>query len=153
MLDISELMTPRRSLVIISPEATVDEARRTMAAHAIRHLPVLDESGMMIGLVSQTDVLVAGNDGERPVREIMVRELDVVDERSNVRHAAMIMFRHKRSCLPVTRDGQLQGIVTDSDFLGVAITLMEQLEAVEPEPEVESEIDAENVEMRDDVTS
>jgi len=153
MLDISELMTPRRSLVIISPEATVDEARRTMAAHAIRHLPVLDESGMMIGLVSQTDVLVAGNDGDRPVREIMVRELDVVDERSNVRHAAMIMFRHKRSCLPVTRDGQLQGIVTDSDFLGVAITLMEQLEAVEPEPEVESEIDAENVEMRDDVTS
>jgi len=153
MLDISELMTPRRSLVIISPEATVDEARRTMAAHAIRHLPVLDESGMMIGLVSQTDVLVAGNDADRPVREIMVRDLDVVDERSNVRHAAMIMFRHKRSCLPVTRDGQLQGIVTDSDFLGVAITLMEQLEAVEPESEPESEIDSEDMEMQDDVTS
>ena len=151
MLDISALMTPRRSLVIISPEATVDEARRTMAAHAIRHLPVLDESGMMIGLVSQTDVLVAGKDGDRPVREIMVRELDVVDERSNVRHAAMIMFRHKRSCLPVTRNGQLQGIVTDSDFLGVAITLMEQLEAVEPEPE--PEIDSEDMEMPDDVTS
>ncbi|NGX15398.1 CBS domain-containing protein [Wenzhouxiangella sp. XN24] len=153
MLDISELMTPRRSLVIISPEATVDEARRTMAAHAIRHLPVLDESGRMIGLVSQTDVLVAGNGGDRPVREIMVRDLDVVDERSNVRHAAMIMFRQKRSCLPVTRDGQLQGIVTDSDFLGVAITLMEQLEAAEPEPEPEADIDSENMEMQDDVIS
>jgi CBS domain-containing protein len=137
MLDISEIMTPRRSLVIISPESTVDEARRTMAAHAIRHLPVLDEAGTLIGLISQTDVLVAGHAGDRPVREIMVREVETVDERSNVRHAALQMFRRKRSCLPVVRDGQLRGIVTDSDFLGVAIALMEQLESVEPEPESE----------------
>jgi len=138
MLDTSEIMTPRRSLVIIGPETTVDEARRAMAAHAIRHLPVTDESGALIGLISQTDVLVAGDGGDRQVREIMVREVDTVDERSNVRHAAMIMFRHKRSCLPVVRDGQLRGIITDSDFLGVAITLMEQLESAEPaEPEPE----------------
>lgn len=145
MLDISDIMTPRRSLVIITPAATVDEARRTMVAHAIRHLPVLDEAGTLLGLVSQTDVLVARNGGEQPVSEIMVRELDTVDERSNVRHAALIMFRRKRSCLPVTRDGELRGIVTDSDFLGVAIALMEQLEAAEPEPE--------ELEMPDDVAS
>ena len=143
MLDISDIMTPRRSLVIIGPEATVEEARRTMAAHAIRHLPVLDDAGVLVGLISQTDVLVAGNGATRAVREIMVREIDTVDERSNVRHAAQMMFRHKRSCLPVTRDGRLQGIVTDSDFLSVAITLMEQLEAVEPE--------LEDVETLDDV--
>jgi CBS domain-containing membrane protein len=144
MLDISDIMTPRRSLVIIGPEATVEEARRTMAAHAIRHLPVLDEAGALVGLLSQTDVLVAGNCADRCVREIMVREIDTVDERSNVRHVAQMMFRHKRSCLPVTRDGRLQGIVTDSDFLSVAIALMEQLEAVEPE--------AEDIETLDDVT-
>ena len=135
MLDISEIMTPRRSLVIIGPGSTIDEARRTMAAHAIRHLPVLDDAGKLVGLVSQTDVLVAGHGDSRMVRDIMVREIDTVDERSNVRHAALLMFRRKRSCLPVTRDGELRGIVTDSDFLGVAITLMEQLEVVEPEPE------------------
>jgi CBS domain-containing membrane protein len=135
MLDISEIMTPRRSLVIIGPGSTVDEARRAMAAHAIRHLPVLDDAGKLVGLVSQTDVLVAGQGDSRVVRDIMVREIETVDERSNVRHAALLMFRHKRSCLPVTRDGELRGIVTDSDFLGVAITLMEQLEVVEPEPE------------------
>jgi len=143
MLDISEIMTPRRSLVIIGPGSTIDEARRTMAAHAIRHLPVLDDAGKLVGLVSQTDVLVAGHGDSRMVREIMVREIDTVDERSNVRHAALLMFRQKRSCLPVTRDGELRGIVTDSDFLGVAITLMEQLEVVEPEPEeVEATDDA-----------
>jgi CBS domain-containing membrane protein len=140
MLDVREIMTPRRSLVIIGPDATVDEARRTMAAHAIRHLPVLDEQGRLIGLVSQTDVLVASSQGNSNVSEIMVRDIDTVDERSNVRHAALLMFRRKRSCLPVTRDGQLRGIVTDSDYLGVAIALMEQLESVEPES-LEAETD------------
>lgn len=137
MLSISELMTPKRSLVIIGPDATVSEARRTMAAHAIRHLPVLDESGRLVGLVSLTDILVAdGGDAQR-VCEIMVREVETVDERSNVRHAALMMFRRKRSCLPVMRDGRLRGIVTDADFLSVAITLMEQLETAEPEEDVE----------------
>lgn len=135
MLDIGDIMTPKRNLVIIGPEATVDEARRTMAAHAIRHLPVLDDAGALVGLISQTDLLLAGNGGERPVREFMVLDIDTVDERSNVRHVAQLMFQRKRSCLPVIRDGYLQGIVTDSDFLGVAIALMEQLEAAEPEPE------------------
>ena len=154
MLDISELMTPRRSLVIISPKSTVDEARRAMAAHAIRHLPVLDESGALVGLVSQTDVLVAGNGGQQLVHEIMVQDIDTVDERSNVRHAALLMFRGKRSCLPVTRDGELRGIVTDSDFLGVAIALMEQLEASEPEPEEPEEPeDLEELKAPDDITS
>lgn len=145
MLDISDIMTPRRSLVIIGPDATVDEARRAMAAHAIRHLPVLDDAGALVGLISQTDVLVAGNNGAQPVREIMVRDVDTVDERSNVRHVALMMFQRKRSCLPVSRDGLLQGIVTDSDFLGVAITLMEQLEAAEP--------DLEDVEFPDEIVS
>jgi CBS domain-containing membrane protein len=137
MLAINDLMTPKRSLVIIGPDATVSEARRTMAAHAIRHLPVLDEAGVLVGLVSLTDILVAGGREAQRVREIMVREVDTVDERSNVRHAALMMFRRKRSCLPVMRDGKLRGIVTDSDFLSVAITLMEQLETAEPDEDAE----------------
>ena len=138
MLDVSEIMTPRRSLVLVGPGATVAEARRTMAAHAIRHLPVTDGDGQLVGLVSLTDILVAGDDAAQPLSDIMVRKVDTVDERSNLRHAAMLMFRRRRSCLPVMRDGELTGIITDSDFLGVAIALMEQLEAVEPEA-VESE--------------
>jgi CBS domain-containing membrane protein len=133
MLDVSDIMTPRQTLVVIHPDSTVDEVRRVMATHKIRHLPVLDDAGELVGLVSQTDVLVAGNGGARLVRDIMVRDPDTVDERDKLRHAALLMFRRKRSCLPVMRDGELRGIVTDSDFLSVAITLMEQSEAVEPD--------------------
>jgi CBS domain-containing membrane protein len=133
MLDVSDIMTPRQTLVVIHPDSTIDEVRRVMATNKIRHLPVLDDAEELVGLVSQTDVLVAGNGGARLVRDIMVRDPDTVDERDNLRHAALLMFRRKRSCLPVMRDGELRGIVTDSDFLSVAITLMEQSEAVEPD--------------------
>jgi CBS domain-containing membrane protein len=143
MLDISDIMTPRHRLVSIGPEATIAEARRAMNTLAIRHLPVLDDSGVLVGLVSQTDVLVAGNGANQAVRDIMVHEIDTIDERSNVLHVAMRMLLHKRSCLPVMRDGELRGIVTDADFLGVAITLMEQLETAEPdELELSDERDA-----------
>ncbi len=134
MLEISDIMTPREDLVIVAPDWSLDDVRRVLTEHAIRHLPVLDDSGRLVGLVSLTDVLLAGSDGQRRVQDIMVRSIDTVDERSNVRHAALLMFRRKRSCLPVTRDGNLRGIVTDSDFLEVAIALMEQMETVEPEP-------------------
>jgi CBS domain-containing membrane protein len=134
MLEISDIMTPREGLVIVAPDWSLDDVRRVLAEHAIRHLPVLDDSDHLVGLVSLTDVLLAGSDGQRRVEDIMVRNIDTVDERSNVRHAALLMFRRKRSCLPVTRDGNLRGIVTDSDFLEVAIALMEQMETVEPEP-------------------
>ena len=39
---------------------------------------------------------------------------------------------HKIGCLPVVTDGKLRGIITDTDFVGVAINLLEQIEDTEP---------------------
>ena len=105
-----------------------------MECNGIRHLPVV-EDGRMVGLVSQTDLLVAAQHSAIRVHEIMVRNVDTVDPRANVRHAALRMQSLRRSCLPVLRDGTLEGIITDSDFVGIAIALMQQLEDVEPEVE------------------
>ena len=133
MLDVSSIMTPRDRLVVISPDLSIDEVRRLMTANGIRHLPVLDKVDLLLGIVSETDVLLAGGGGSRPVAEIMVKSPDTVDARDHIRHAALLMFRRKRSCLPVLQDGRVCGIVTDSDFLSVVITLLEQSEEVEPE--------------------
>ncbi len=138
MLSVADVMTPKHRLVVTGPEATVWEARRAMESNGIRHLPVV-AAGELAGLVSQTDILVAASGQAVRVREIMVRDLDTIDPRANVLHAALRMQRTRRSCLPVVRDGKLLGIVTDSDFVGIAITLMEQMEEVEPEPEPDEE--------------
>lgn len=55
-----------------------------------------------------------------------------VDERASLRQAALFLEQHKIGCLPVVSDGKLRGIITDTDFVGVAINLLEQLEEAEP---------------------
>jgi CBS domain-containing protein len=50
-----------------------------------------------------------------------------------MREAALYLQRHKYGCLPVVNDGKLKGIVTDSDFVAVAINLLEQWELSQPE--------------------
>ena len=46
--------------------------------------------------------------------------------------AARFLEKHKIGCLPVLDDGKLVGIITDTDFVAVAINLLEQLEETEP---------------------
>ena len=66
----------------------------------------------------------------------MVRDLATIDENASLRQAALFLEKHRIGCLPVVTDGSLRGIVTDTDFVGVAINLLEQLEESEPLDEV-----------------
>ena len=45
----------------------------------------------------------------------------------------MHLHKNKLGCLPIIRNGKLTGIITDADFVAIAINLMEQLEASEPD--------------------
>ena len=51
---------------------------------------------------------------------------------SSLRQAALFIEKHQIGCLPIVTDGILRGIITDTDFVGVAINLLEQLEESEP---------------------
>lgn len=135
MLSVADIMTPSRSLVIASADMTVGEARQAMAAHRIRHLPVVDADGGLLGLVSRTDVFRCSDDDPAPVASIMVPRVHTVDSRADARTAAGLLARHKIGCLPVLRNGRLAGIVTDSDFVNVAISMMDAAAAREDEPE------------------
>ena len=63
----------------------------------------------------------------------MVTDVATVNEHAGVRQAALFLEKHKIGCLPVVTDGNLRGIITDTDFVGVAINLLEQIETTEPE--------------------
>jgi len=64
---------------------------------------------------------------------IMSTPVHTADETASLRGAALHLLKNKVGCLPVLRKGRLVGIITDSDFVAVAINLMEQLEAAEPD--------------------
>lgn len=59
----------------------------------------------------------------------MITEVVTVSPKAGIREAALHLQKHKYGCLPVVDKGKVVGIVTDSDFVTVAIHLLEVLDA------------------------
>lgn len=97
----------------------------------IRHLPVVDEDGMLVGVVSQRDLyhsalVKALGHGTHAmgktlralrVKEVMQASPTTVLPSTPLVEAARLMSRHKFGCLPVVEDGRLVGILTEGDFV------------------------------------
>ena len=142
MFTLDAIMTTE--LITLLPTANLAEARELMHRHKIHHLPVVDDNNTLIGLVTLTNVLAATdsilrdpNNSIHPedviVKDIMVTDVATVDEDASLRQAALFLEKHRIGCLPVVTDGMLKGIITETDFVAVAINLLEQLEENEPE--------------------
>jgi CBS domain-containing membrane protein len=150
MLTVAEIMT--REPYTLEPDDTLATARELLAEHHIRHIPIVSPEGSLIGLVSQRDILAAADssvlnrddesshEGYVALSAIMTSPVQTADESASLRGAAMHLQQNKLGCLPILRQTKLVGIITDSDFVAIAINLMEQLEVSEPD---EYEIGAE----------
>jgi CBS domain-containing membrane protein len=110
-----------------------------MRLNRIRHLPVVDHDGRLIGLVTHRDVLAASSSSlmvpaeEERVRLLdLARAADVMETHVSIAlpvdpaaDAGERMIRHKIGCLPVVEtSGRLAGIVTEEDFLRWATARM-----------------------------
>jgi CBS domain-containing membrane protein len=140
MFSIEAIMST--SLITLPPTATLAEARTLMHDNRIHHLPVV-EGEQLVGLITLTNVLAATDSFLRDdksrihandigIRDAMVTDVATVDINASLRHAALFLEKHKIGCLPVLDDDKLVGIITDTDFVAVAINLLEQLEETEP---------------------
>ena len=140
MFSIDAIMST--NLITVPPSATLAEARALMHDNRIHHIPVVDGDQLM-GLITLTNVLAATDSflrddksrihaNEIGIQDAMVTDVATVDVNASLRHAALFMEKHKIGCLPVLNDGTLVGIITDTDFVAVAINLLEQIEESEP---------------------
>jgi acetoin utilization protein AcuB len=137
IMRVRELMTKRP--ITIDPEAPVATAVATMRERSIRHLPVVDADGALIGMVSDRDVrdavlgpvfaeylslsarrrlrgLSQALEDLR-VRDVMTWGAVTVTSGAPVEQAAAMMFEARISALPVVESGRLVGIVTERDVL------------------------------------
>jgi len=141
MFSIDSIMSTE--LITVAPDDNLDTARTLMHDNKIHHLPVVDGE-KLVGLLTLTNVLAATDsflrdEGSRlhardiPVKDVMIADVATVDRKASLRRAAMFLERHRIGCLPVVSNGRLKGIITDTDFVGVAINLLEQMESVEPD--------------------
>ncbi|MBT8129274.1 MAG: CBS domain-containing protein [Gammaproteobacteria bacterium] len=152
MITVEEFMTSE--LCTMSETDTVDDARKVMTERHIRHIPITDDENRLVGLVTQRNILAAtgpepgghinkaADTGEAGtlLSDIMIKNVSVVNKTDSLRTAAIYMQSHKYGCLPVVSDGRLAGIITDSDFIAIAINLIEQAELSEEELDSEDVI-------------
>ncbi|MGE0709384.1 MAG: CBS domain-containing protein [Planctomycetota bacterium] len=106
------------SLYTIAPGKKVEEAIEIMGENRIRHLPVVDSKGKLVGLVSSHDVNRSG-DLSAAVKSVMTprEKLVTIDSYEPVRGAAGTICEQKISGLPVMQGEKLVGIVTSEDLL------------------------------------
>ena len=97
----------------------------------IRHVPVVNQDNVVVGLVTHRDFLKAAISRlaqveekdetslyrEIPVEEVMRKNVASVHPDTSLAKAAELMFTQKYGCLPVVEGGRLVGIITEADFV------------------------------------
>jgi len=125
---VSKIMT--RNPVFIHPEFSLTETRSLMDREKIGHLPVLNKSNELVGLITAVDLLKAGPSpatsldmyeisyllSKLTVEKVMEKEVITVQEDEVIEEAARIMADHGIGCLPVMNGSLLVGIITDTDI-------------------------------------
>ena len=144
MLDAASIMT--RKVVTAHPTDTVARVARMLAEHAISAVPVCDDSGALLGMVSEGDLmrpfidtnvkrrarwlalLADGTDlapefldyvrlDRHEVGDLMTKPVITANETTSVTELAEEMVQHRIKRLPVVRDGKLVGIVSRTDVI------------------------------------
>lgn len=117
-------------VVTLRAGSSVADLLNLLAEKEIRHVPVVDADGELVGVVSDRDVLrgalgdsqvdLPGDLREqlrssRTVDTIMTKDVVSVDPGQPLAEAAALMGENKIGCVPVTEGGRLVGILTETD--------------------------------------
>jgi acetoin utilization protein AcuB len=119
--------------IVIHPKTSYSDASRLMHEKKIRRLPVVDQHGYLVGIMTEKDLLYASPSpatslsrheigyllSEMPVEEVMTRQVITVQEECPLEEAARIMVDHKIGGLPVMSGRQLVGLITETDIFRV----------------------------------
>lgn len=140
MITVNEVMS--ENVITLKPSDSVYSARELMKEEDIRHIPIVDDNHFPIGIITQRDILKARDselnannhivdDRKILLEQVMSREISYTLPGEPLRSAGFKLQKHKYGCLPVMDNNKLVGIITDYDFVGIAINLIEQMDQME----------------------
>jgi len=130
-------------VITIHPEMPIQDALNLMHKESVRRLPVVDKKGQLIGIVAEKDLLHASPSDATSlsvweltyllshitIEGIMATEVITITEDTPIEEAALIMADSKIGGLPVVRDSELVGIITETDLFKVFLELLGAREA------------------------
>lgn len=106
-------------VVTLPPTATLGEAWVLVRRRRFRHLPVLSAAGALAGILSDRDLLLAGEGGpDRPVSSAMSTRVLTATPDTPLREIARVFVDERIDCLPILGPAhELAGILTTTDLL------------------------------------
>ena len=119
-------------LFTVRPDDVLDLAASLMEWRHVRHVPVEDDSGALVGLVSHRDLVrlfahrARNGQTNIAVRDVMKTDLITVDADTSTLDALNLRREKGIRALPVVSNGKLLGLVTAHDFLTVSSKLFEE---------------------------
>jgi len=139
-------------LFTVGPDDVLELAANVMHWKHVRHVPVEDKKGRLVGIVSHRDVVEllalgkADLANEIAVREIMKTDLVVISPETSTLEALYLMRNKNIGCLPVVLRGRLVGLITAYDFLTVSAKLLEErlVNLASEQPGSQTKIETEN---------
>lgn len=159
-MKIGEIMTP--DVIAVGPETPIHHAAQLMADHGVSGLPVVDDHGSVVGIVSEGDLIlrqktpgrtswwrVFFDDAEQLAREyqkahgttvaeVMTRAVISVSPDLPMASAALILDQHRIRRLPVVSHGRLVGIVSRGDLVKALATAPAREETPLPDAQLVS---------------
>lgn len=114
---VSDLMTIE--VATARPDESVDDARIRMEAGDFQYLPVVDETGQLVGLVSERDLLRARAAAPAPklVSEVLTKHVPSIEPDAPAADAVQMMLDFEIDAVPVVANDKVIGILTVTDFL------------------------------------
>jgi len=106
----------RAPVFSISSKTSASEVREEFRARRFRHIPITDEAGIIVGVLSDRDILGI-NDLELEVSVLMHSPVLTAQADTPIHEVARVLFEERVGCLPVVDDRALIGIITRSDIL------------------------------------
>ncbi len=125
-----------KDLITIDPDASVNDAYQLMKNNWVRHLPVIDKTGKLLGIISDRDLLRATKSASIPktsgkgavsqswyiepevrVRDFMASPAVMFDRDTPIQSIVEKMIKDKVSAFVISEKDQPIGIVTTDDCL------------------------------------
>lgn len=116
---VSQIMNT--DLFTVQEEESLSMVKAIMDWHSIRHIPIENKEGNLVGIVSAKYLDNFDESQPTTIGNIMVTDIISVARDCPISTCSKMMKEHKIGCLPVMRDGKITGMITDTDLRNLGV--------------------------------
>ncbi|WP_394185768.1 acetoin utilization AcuB family protein [Metabacillus halosaccharovorans] len=123
----------KKNVITLRPEDTISLALKSMKENKIRHIPIVNDHHILVGIITERDVKDASpsifqlelkeNFLTKPIKNVMSTDLITGHPLDFVEEIAAVLIDNQIGCLPILQDRKLVGLITETDLLHTFVKL------------------------------